>query len=165
MSTYGLDGVLPWAQARHVAAAAGRPQPSVEARLDEAAGGVLGSALVTPLDDPPVDSAQVDGFAVRGEGPWLLEVRRPEDGLDDDAPVTAGHAVPVEAGQPIPRHTDAVLPSDETVQAKAYPYARPTFFYTNGEPAGLTAQFVEFMLGAEGQYIAKKVGFVPVAKE
>ncbi len=59
----------------------------------------------------------------------------------------------------------AVLPSDETVQAKAYPYARPTFFYTNGEPTGLTAQFVEFMLGAEGQSIAKKVGFVPVAKE
>jgi phosphate transport system substrate-binding protein len=59
----------------------------------------------------------------------------------------------------------AVLPNDATVQAKEYPYARPTFFYTNGEPAGLTAQFVEFMLGAEGQSIAKKVGFVPVVKE
>ena len=59
----------------------------------------------------------------------------------------------------------AVLPSDETVQAKTYPYARPTFFYTNGEPHGLTAQFVEFMLGAEGQAIAKKIGFVPVAKQ
>ena len=59
----------------------------------------------------------------------------------------------------------AVLPSDETVQAKTYPYARPTFFYTNGEPHGLTAQFVEFMLGAEGQSIAKKIGFVPVAKQ
>lgn len=58
----------------------------------------------------------------------------------------------------------AVLPSDATVQAKEYPYARPTFFYTNGEPAGLTAQFVDFVLGAEGQSIAKKVGFVPVAK-
>ncbi|HQF38658.1 MAG TPA: phosphate ABC transporter substrate-binding protein [Opitutaceae bacterium] len=59
----------------------------------------------------------------------------------------------------------AVLPNDETVQAKTYPYARPTFFYTNGEPHGLTAQFVEFMLGAEGQSIAKKIGFVPVAKQ
>ncbi|HLP09309.1 MAG TPA: phosphate ABC transporter substrate-binding protein [Opitutaceae bacterium] len=58
----------------------------------------------------------------------------------------------------------AVLPDDATVQAKAYPYARPTFFYTNGEPTGLTALFVEFMLGSEGQAIAKKVGFVPVGK-
>ena len=45
----------------------------------------------------------------------------------------------------------AVLPSNQTVQAKTYPYARPTFFYTNGEPSGLTAEFVDFMLGAEGQ--------------
>ena len=58
-----------------------------------------------------------------------------------------------------------VVPNDETVQAKAYPYARPTFFYTNGEPTGLTSEFMEFMLGAEGQSIAKKVGFVPVAKQ
>ena len=59
----------------------------------------------------------------------------------------------------------AVLPNDETVQAKTYPYARPTFISTNGEPHGLTAQFVEFMLGAEGQSIAKKIGFVPVAQQ
>lgn len=59
----------------------------------------------------------------------------------------------------------AVLPNDETVQAKTYPYARPTFFYTNGEPHGLTAGFVEFMLGAEGQAIAKKIGFVPVGQQ
>jgi phosphate transport system substrate-binding protein len=59
----------------------------------------------------------------------------------------------------------AVLPSNESVQAKTYPYARPTFFYTNGEPTGLTAQFVEFMLGAEGQALVQKVGFVPVGKQ
>ncbi|MBP7372081.1 MAG: phosphate ABC transporter substrate-binding protein, partial [Opitutaceae bacterium] len=55
----------------------------------------------------------------------------------------------------------AVLPSNQTVQAKTYPYARPTFFYTNGEPSGLTAEFVDFMLGAEGQALVQKVGFVP----
>ena len=54
----------------------------------------------------------------------------------------------------------AVLPSNQTVQAKTYPYARPTFFYTNGEPSGLTAEFVDFMLGAEGQALVQKVGFV-----
>ncbi len=58
----------------------------------------------------------------------------------------------------------AALPSNESVQSKAYPYARPTFFYINGDPEGLTAQFIEFMLGAEGQAITQKVGFVPVGK-
>jgi len=55
-----------------------------------------------------------------------------------------------------------VLPSKETVIAKQYPYARPTFYYTNGEPAGEAAKFVEFTLSDEGQQIVEKVGFVPI---
>ncbi len=62
------------------------------------------------------------------------------------------------------KNRKAVLPTNESVQAKVYPYARPTFFYTNGEPTGLTAEFLEFMLGAEGQALAAKVGFVPVSR-
>ncbi|MEP6956959.1 MAG: phosphate ABC transporter substrate-binding protein, partial [Chthoniobacterales bacterium] len=36
---------------------------------------------------------------------------------------------------------DGVVPSVQTVQAKTYPFARPTFYYTNGEPAGVAKQF------------------------
>lgn len=57
---------------------------------------------------------------------------------------------------------DGATPTEESVQAKKYPYARPTFYYTNGEPAGEAAKFVEFTLSDEGQKIVRKVGFVPV---
>jgi phosphate transport system substrate-binding protein len=57
---------------------------------------------------------------------------------------------------------DGEMPSAEGVQQKKYSYARPTFFYTNGEPAGLAKQFVEFTLGPEGQKIVANVGFVPI---
>ncbi len=57
---------------------------------------------------------------------------------------------------------DGVLPSKETVLSKKYAYARPTFYYTNGEPAGEAAKFIEFTLGPKGQEIAEKIGFVPV---
>ena len=107
MSTYGLDGILPWAQARHVAATCGRPQSAVDARLDEAGGNVLASALLTAQDDPAVDSAAFDGYAVRGEGPWLLD--------DDIDVVTAGCASAIQAGQPVPRHVDAVIPIDRAI--------------------------------------------------
>ncbi len=56
------------------------------------------------------------------------------------------------------------LPSEESVIAKSYPYARPTFYYTNGEPTGEAAKFLEFTLSDEGQKIVRKVGFVPVRK-
>jgi len=104
VSTFGLDGVLPWAQARHVAATCGRPQSAVDARLDEAGGSILGAALLTIQDNPAVDSCAVDGFAIRGEGPWLL--------AGGDEVVAAGTACIVEEGQPAPRHADAVIAAD-----------------------------------------------------
>src|SRR5881392_2192495 len=57
---------------------------------------------------------------------------------------------------------DGVLPSNQTVHAKTYPYARPTFYYTNGEPAGLAKQFLDFTIGSAGQKIVAQVGFVPI---
>ena len=52
--------------------------------------------------------------------------------------------------------------SDETVRDKTWPYARPTFYYTNGEPTGEPKQFIDFTLGEEGQKVARQVGFVPL---
>lgn len=105
MSTYGLDGVLPWHQARHVAGSAPRALPATPARLDEAAGSVLARDLITVQDDPPADSAAHAGYAVCGEGPWLL---------DDLDVLTPGWSAPVEHRQPIPRHADAVIATTAT---------------------------------------------------
>src|SRR5437868_9691387 len=57
---------------------------------------------------------------------------------------------------------DGVLPSVQSVHAKTYPYARPTFYYTNGEPGGLAKQFLDFTTSGAGQKIVQQVGFVPI---
>jgi phosphate transport system substrate-binding protein len=57
---------------------------------------------------------------------------------------------------------DGKLPEASTVRSKSYPYSRPTFYYTNGEPTGEAAKFIEFTLGAAGQKIVSQVGFVSV---
>jgi phosphate transport system substrate-binding protein len=57
---------------------------------------------------------------------------------------------------------DGVAPSVQTVHAKTYPYARPTFYYTNGEPGGLAKQFLDFTISGAGQKIVQPVGFVPI---
>jgi phosphate transport system substrate-binding protein len=58
---------------------------------------------------------------------------------------------------------DGTTPSKESVLAKKYPYARPTFYYTNGEPTGEALKFVEFTLSAEGKKIVEKIGFLAPA--
>jgi len=54
------------------------------------------------------------------------------------------------------------LPSKESVLANRYPYARPNFFYTNGEPQGEAARFIDYVLSAAGQQVVERIGFVPV---
>lgn len=57
---------------------------------------------------------------------------------------------------------DGQMPSATSVRAKAYPYSRPTFYFTNGEPAGKAKAFTDFTLSAKGQAIAEQVGFVSI---
>lgn len=55
---------------------------------------------------------------------------------------------------------DGKTPTKESVLNHTYPYARPTFYYTNGEATGEAAKFLQFTLSDEGQKIVQQVGFV-----
>lgn len=57
---------------------------------------------------------------------------------------------------------DGVLPSKESVLSKKYAFARPTFYYTNGEPTGEAKKFIDFTLSDEGKRIveSESVGMV-----
>jgi phosphate transport system substrate-binding protein len=55
---------------------------------------------------------------------------------------------------------NGVAPSKETVLTGKYPVSRPLFMYTNGQPAGVVKEFMDFVLGQQGQQIAEEEGFV-----
>ena len=57
---------------------------------------------------------------------------------------------------------DGATASKESVLAKKYPYARPTFFYTDGDAKGVAKEFVDFTISEAGQKIVEQVGFVPI---
>ncbi len=57
---------------------------------------------------------------------------------------------------------DGATPSIKSVQDHSYPYWRPTFYYTNGEPSGVAREFLDFTLSSAGQKIVNQVGFVPI---
>lgn len=59
---------------------------------------------------------------------------------------------------------DGAIPTVASVQGKSYPYARPTFYYTNGDATGVAKKFLDFTLSAAGQKTVSSTGFVPVAK-
>jgi phosphate transport system substrate-binding protein len=55
---------------------------------------------------------------------------------------------------------EGVMPGAETVLTGKYPYSRPLFMYTNGEPKGQVKSFVDFILSKDGQKIVGEEGFV-----
>ncbi len=57
---------------------------------------------------------------------------------------------------------EAVIPSLETALDNTYQIARGLFYYTDGQPAGLIKEFIDFALSDQGQQIVEDVGFVPV---
>jgi phosphate transport system substrate-binding protein len=55
-----------------------------------------------------------------------------------------------------------VLPTLETVNDESYPIARDLYMYTPGEPVGVVADYLEWILSPEAQQIVIDLGFIPV---
>ncbi|MDW7733177.1 MAG: PstS family phosphate ABC transporter substrate-binding protein [Methanolobus sp.] len=51
----------------------------------------------------------------------------------------------------------------ENIISGDYPLARPLQYYTNGEPEGLAAEFIDFVMSPIGQEIVSEIGYFPVA--
>ena len=57
-------------------------------------------------------------------------------------------------------NSPAIPPNHNTVLDKSYPIARPLFLIFNGEPQGVMANFLEFILSEEGQKIVDETGYI-----
>ncbi|MCO5195252.1 MAG: phosphate ABC transporter substrate-binding protein [Anaerolineae bacterium] len=55
-----------------------------------------------------------------------------------------------------------VKPSVESASNGTYPIARDLYMYTAGEPTGVIAEYLNWILGPEGQAIVAELGFVPL---
>lgn len=55
-----------------------------------------------------------------------------------------------------------IYPSVETVNSGLYPIARELYMYTNGEPTGALAEYMDWIFSAEAQEIVAELGFVPI---
>jgi putative molybdopterin biosynthesis protein len=104
-----------------------RAIPREARKLADALGAALAEDITAPLDVPPFDRSNVDGFAVRsadlaaaGEGtPVRLAVNGEtiHCGVAPTLQVAAGTATPIATGGPLPRGADAVVMVEHTQPA------------------------------------------------
>jgi phosphate transport system substrate-binding protein len=59
--------------------------------------------------------------------------------------------------------SDAEKPSLESIKDGSYPIARPLFVTTRGQPEGIIKEYIDWILGPEGQRIVSELEFVPIS--
>jgi putative molybdopterin biosynthesis protein len=115
------------ALARFEAALFPRAVPSELRPLSDALGCALAQDIVAPIDVPPFDRSNVDGFAVRsadlaaaGEATPVRLVLNDEViacGVAPTRPVLSGTATSIATGGPVPRGADAIVMVEHTQPA------------------------------------------------
>jgi putative molybdopterin biosynthesis protein len=112
------------ALARFEAALFPRAVPSEPRGLADALGCALAEDIVAPLDVPPFDRSNVDGFAVRSADLAAASEARPVRVLLNDEviacgtaptrPVLSGTVTSIATGGPVPRGADAIIMVEHT---------------------------------------------------
>ncbi len=93
--------------------------PAEEAPLLQSGGRVLAADVTAPEDHPPFPASTMDGFAVKSAdvSPWREVVGVQNAGPVLDLEVTAGMAVRIMTGAPLPPGADAVVRIENTEPA------------------------------------------------
>ena len=63
-----------------------------------------------------------------------------------------------------PLRLSGVEPSEHSIDAGTYPLVRPLLFTVRGEPSSPVAQFLAWVVAAEGSAITRKEGMLPAQR-
>lgn len=117
---HGSGQSVSWEEARRIARAAGALLPAPQSErlpLGEAIGRRLSQPVRAPMPLPHYDSSAMDGFAVRGPGPWtLIEDAESGDLHRRRIRLETGHAAPVLTGSLLPEGTEGILRTEHSAR-------------------------------------------------
>ena len=57
---------------------------------------------------------------------------------------------------------DGYAPTDENIRSGGYPFIAEVYAVTNGEPEGVIAEFIDWILSPQGQYLIEQTGYAPI---
>ena len=57
---------------------------------------------------------------------------------------------------------DGYAPTDENIRSGDYPFIAEVYAVTNGEPEGVIAEFIDWILSPQGQYLIEQTGYASI---
>ena len=125
------------------------PLPAEEKPILEALGQVLTEDVQAQFDVPPLDNAAMDGYAVRAADTGGASEERPVElrviadlaaGYTTSETVTAGTAIRIMTGAPLPAGADAVVQFEHTDEGKGAPRNRGAVAIFSAAKPGLNVR-------------------------
>ncbi|WP_255658640.1 molybdopterin molybdotransferase MoeA [Actinoplanes sp. L3-i22] len=107
---------MPWVRAQATARDLAGPLPAERTTPDAAIGRILAAPLRAAVAVPAFDTAAMDGYAVRGPGPWQVTGRLLA-GPGEPATMRPGTATEIGTGAVVPAGAAAILPYEHCTRA------------------------------------------------
>jgi molybdopterin molybdotransferase len=138
--------------------------------LDAIGGRVAAEPIAADQDHPPRSHATMDGYAVDASDPYPVDVVETEVFPEDDPPtMSAGTAVPVATGAPVPDNATAVLKREDVTiedgQLDGPAVSDGTYVYEQGSNVAAGETLVEAgeRLGPKDAILLRDIGHESVA--
>ena len=133
-------------------------------RRPEVSGSEAGLNNIVMKDLPVLAPQPLPDWAIDGSNSLMQQVSIRHDGVQP----ALGYSYRYFAQQMYPNpdtkllSIDGYAPTDENIKSGGYPFIAEVYAVTNGEPEGAVAEFINWILSPQGQYLIEQTGYASI---
>ncbi len=133
-------------------------------RRPEVSGSEAGLNNIVMKGLPVLAPQPLPDWAIDGSNSLMQQVSIRHDGVQP----ALGYSYRYFAQQMYPNQDtkllsiDGYAPTDENIRSGDYPFIAEVYAVTNGEPEGVIAEFIDWILSPQGQYLIEQTGYASI---
>lgn len=133
-------------------------------RRPEVSGSEAGLNNIVMKDLPVLAPQPLPSWAIDGSNSLMQQVSVWHDGVQPALGYSYRYFAQTMYPNPDTKllSIDGYAPTDENIRSGGYPFIAEVYAVTNGEPEGVIAEFIDWILSPQGQYLIEQTGYAPI---
>lgn len=133
-------------------------------RRPEVSGSEAGLNNIVMKDLPVLAPQPLPSWAIDGSNSLMQQVSVWHDGVQPALGYSYRYFAQTMYPNPDTKllSIDGYAPTDENIRSGGYPFIAEVYAVTNGEPEGVIAEFTDWILSPQGQYLIEQTGYAPI---
>lgn len=133
-------------------------------RRPEVSGSEAGLNNIVMKDLPVLAPQPLPSWAIDGSNSLMQQVSVWHDGVQPALGYSYRYFAQTMYPNPDTKllSIDGYAPTDENIKSGGYPFIAEVYAVTNGEPEGAVAEFINWILSPQGQYLIEQTGYASI---